>query len=67
MCCSVANLLGYFQTNHHRLREYTKSLYLPYFKSKKGKWFEVMTKIFPQYSDEYAAEVAIFDWRKYYN
>ncbi|TRM67709.1 kinase-like domain-containing protein [Schizophyllum amplum] len=47
--------------------DYTKSLYLPYYKSKKGKWFEVMTKIYPQYSDEIAAEIEIFNWRRCYN
>ncbi|KAI5825903.1 kinase-like protein [Schizophyllum commune Tattone D] len=47
--------------------EYTKALYLPYYKSKKAKWYEIMTRIFPQYDDELSAEVEILFWRRCYN
>ncbi|KAL1702251.1 kinase-like domain-containing protein [Schizophyllum commune] len=46
---------------------YTKALYLPYYKSKKAKWYEIMTRIFPQYDDELSAEVEILFWRRCYN
>ena len=67
LVCVVALWICRGLVNSHRFREYTKALYLPYYKSKKAKWYEIMTRIFPQYDDELSAEVEILSWRRCYN